>query len=163
MKLFFALFLSVLFFLPFIPTTHAQSVPVCLAEITYAQSPITKICKSFSSSCEVPSGWTRVQSCPTVTTMSNEISFKPLYFHWGYGTASVRVGDQNNNPVYKAFVTGRWSGGANTITMGTTQADGSIMLASPITTQNSSLTFCVTSIYLSGYSYIPSTSACASN
>ena len=49
-------------------TPTPTPIPVCLAEITYAKSPKNGTCKSFSSSCEVPQGWTRVDECPVYPT-----------------------------------------------------------------------------------------------
>ena len=49
-------------------TPTPTPIPVCLAEITYAKNPKNGKCQSFSSSCEVPKKWIKVDECPVHPT-----------------------------------------------------------------------------------------------
>lgn len=51
-------------------TPTPTPIPVCLAEITYATNPKNGKCQSFSSSCEVPRKWIKVDECPVHPTKS---------------------------------------------------------------------------------------------
>ncbi len=41
--------------------------PICIQVITYAKNPLTGECKQYSTPCDVPAGWTVVNSCSTCT------------------------------------------------------------------------------------------------
>ena len=44
------------------------TTPVCIQVITPAKNSSTGECKNFSTPCDVPTGWTKVDSCPISTT-----------------------------------------------------------------------------------------------
>ena len=49
------------------PTPTPTPTPVCAQVITPAQNSTTGECRNFSTPCDVPAGWTSVNSCPVVT------------------------------------------------------------------------------------------------
>jgi hypothetical protein len=44
--------------------TKATLSPICIQVITQAQNPLTGECKEFSTPCDVPEGWKKVEKCP---------------------------------------------------------------------------------------------------
>jgi PKD repeat protein len=69
--------------------------------------------------------------------------------------ATVTVVDVNGSPRPGATVIGEWSGLVSGIVDGTTGSDGGVVLASKKTRKSGTITFTVSSVSLSGYTYDP--------
>jgi hypothetical protein len=72
-----------------------------------------------------------------------------------YGQATVEVREDGGGGIASALVRGEWSGAVNSIDLGTTGSDGTVMLESPGAKGGGTYTFTVTEITLINYSYNP--------
>ena len=77
----------------------------------------------------------------------------------GFAQATVSVLDQNNTAASGAVVTGAWSGIVSGTGTGTTGSGGTVSISSPKTGAHGTITFTVTNISKSGFTYNPSANA----
>jgi hypothetical protein len=73
-----------------------------------------------------------------------------------YAKATVWIKNDSGGDVSGATVTGSWSGLVTGTSSGATGADGKVTLSSPKTTKSGAITFCVSNVVASGYTYDPS-------
>ena len=72
-----------------------------------------------------------------------------------YGQATIEVREDGGGGVAGALVRGEWSGVVNSIDLGATGSDGTVMLESPGKKDGGIYTFTITEITLDAYSYNP--------
>jgi PKD repeat protein len=76
--------------------------------------------------------------------------------------AQVTINDNNGKPVAGATVNGTWSGAVSGSASGTTSTTGMASMTSSRTKSSGSITFTVTGVSLSGYTYVPANNAVTS-
>ena len=69
--------------------------------------------------------------------------------------ATVWIKNDSGANVSGATVTGNWTGIVTGTSSGATGADGKVILSSPTTKKSGTITFCVTNVVASGYTYDP--------
>ena len=47
---------------------YAASGDICIQVLQSAKNPLTQECKTFSTPCDVPEGWTTTNSCDTTAS-----------------------------------------------------------------------------------------------
>ena len=72
-----------------------------------------------------------------------------------YAKATVWIKNVSGGNVSGATVTGQWSGFVSGTSSGTTGTDGKVTLTSPKKAGSGTITFCVTNVVASGYTYDP--------
>ncbi len=72
-----------------------------------------------------------------------------------YAKATVWIKNDSGGNVSGATVSGQWSGFVSGTSSGTTGTDGKVILTSPKKAGSGTITFCVTNVVKSGYTYDP--------